>query len=166
MHRLRRSWIPGLVLAVLLGSLVAAGPTPQATAAPPPLSTLVAIRAASHLQATPRYERVVFEFRGPVPQTDVRYVRRLIADGSGLPVNIAGQAILQVTMRLAQAHNAQGRVTAPARLTLGLRTVKAVARAGDFEGVLTYGIGLAQRPQIRVITLTQPSRVVVDVLRP
>ena len=35
------------------------------------------------------------------------YVDRLLGDGSGLPVRIAGQAILQVTFRAADAHDAQ-----------------------------------------------------------
>ena len=164
MNRLRRYWIPVVVLAVLLGSVLSAAPATQAAA--PPISTLVAIRAASHLQASPRYERVVFEFSGPVPQTNVRYVPQLIADGSGLPVRITGNAILEITMRPAQAHNAQGRVTAPARIKLGLRNVKEVVRSGDFEAVVSYGIGLAHRSPIRVRTLTRPSRVVVDFLNP
>ncbi len=165
MNRLRRYWIPVVVLAVLLGSVLSAAPATQAQAAPS-ISTLVAIRAASHLQASPRYERVVFEFSGPVPQTNVRYVPQLIADGSGLPVRITGNAILELTMRPAQAHNAQGRVTAPTRIRLGLRNVKEVVRSGDFEAVVSYGIGLNHRSPIRVRTLTRPSRVVVDFLNP
>jgi hypothetical protein len=67
---------------------------------------------------------------------------------------------------IAQAHNDQGRLTAPTRIKYGLRNVKEVVNAGDFEGVLTYGIGLNNKSQIRVFTLTNPSRVVVDVLNP
>jgi hypothetical protein len=37
-------------------------------------------------------------------------------------------------------------------------------RASDFEASVTYGIGLDQKAEIRVITLGNPSRVVVDVL--
>ena len=44
--------------------------------------------------------------------------------------------------------------------------VKEVVRAGDFEAVLTYGIGLAHKSEIWVITLTNPSRVVADFLNP
>jgi hypothetical protein len=36
-------------------------------------------------------------------------------------------------------------------------------RAGDFESVLTYGIGLAKRTRVEISTLTGPSRVVLDI---
>jgi hypothetical protein len=162
---LRRVWVPVVVLAVLLASIWSAVPATQAAAAPP-ISTLVAIRAASHPEATPRYERVVFEFSGPVPLIEVSYVNQLLGGGSGLPVPIRGNAILGLTMRPAQAHDEQGRATAPTRMTFGLRNVKEVASAGDFEAVLSYGIGLAHTSEIRVITLAEPSRVVVDFLNP
>jgi hypothetical protein len=38
-----------------------------------------------------------------------------------------------------------------------------VVRAGDFESVLTYGIGLAKSTTFHVFTLTSPSRVVIDI---
>ena len=162
MNVLRRYILPVVVLMFLLVSLVPAAPA----TAQPPVSTLVAIRTASHYRAARPFERVVFEFSGPVPQTDVRWVNQLIGDGSGLPVRIAGRAILRVTMRPAQAHNEQGRVTAPMRVSVGLRNVKEVVRAGDFEAVVTQGIGLAQRSQFRVVKLTRPSRVVIDFFNP
>ncbi len=129
-------------------------------------STLIAIRAAHHPEDNPRYDRVVFEFRGPVPLIHVEYVDQLLGDGSGLPVPIAGNAILQLTMRPAQAHDDQGEPTAPTRVTFGLPNVKEVAGAGDFEAVVTYGIGLARKSETRIITLTDRSRVVVDFLNP
>jgi hypothetical protein len=50
-----------------------------------------------------------------------------------------------VTFREAQAHTASGRSSVvsqpPARL--GLSRMVSWAQAGDFEGVLTYGIGIA-----------------------
>ena len=36
-------------------------------------------------------------------------------------------------------------------------------RAGDFEAVTTYGIGLAKRTDFQVFTLQNPSRVVIDI---
>jgi peptidoglycan hydrolase-like protein with peptidoglycan-binding domain len=38
-----------------------------------------------------------------------------------------------------------------------------VADAGDFEGQLTWGIGVAARTGLRVVGLSDPSRVAVDV---
>ena len=150
MNGLRRYWIPVVVFALLLGNVLSAAQSTRAAAAPP-ISTLTAIRAAYHPEATPRYDRVVFEFNGALPLIDVHYV---------------SSAILQVRMTPAQAHNAQGASTAPARIriTNGLSNVKEVVRASDVEASVIYGIGLAERAEIRVITLGNPSRVVVDVL--
>jgi hypothetical protein len=154
-----------MALLVLGASIMAMAPATRA-ATPPPISTLVAIRAAAHNETTPRYERVVFEFTGPVPLIAVHYVPQLIGDGSGLPVAIAGNAILQLTMRPAQAHNDQGQSTAPGRVTVNLPNVKEVARSGDFEAVVTYGIGISRKSEIRILTLEGPSRIVVDFIRP
>ena len=134
--------------------------------AAPPVSTLVAIRAAAHAEGTPPYERVVFEFSGPVPLINVQYVPELLGGGSGLPVTIAGQAILELVMMPAQAHNNQGQGTAPARLEINLPDVQEIVSSGDFEGVVSYGIGLDHKTEFRLITLAQASRVVVDFLNP
>ncbi len=167
MNGLKRLWIPVVAFVLLVGSVWTAAPRARAAAAQPAVSTLVAIRAAYHPEAKPRYDRVVFEFRGPVPQVDrPGYVKQLIGDGSGLPVPINGKAIFAMTMRPAQAHNEQGQATASTRIYGQLRNVQQIKSAGDFEAVLTYGIGLRHRSQFRVFTLTQPSRVVVDFLNP
>ena len=63
---------------------------------PPSISTLIAIRAAHHPEARRTYDRVVFEFSGPIPLLRIEYVKELIGDGSGLPVPINGRAILLV----------------------------------------------------------------------
>jgi hypothetical protein len=53
--------------------------------------TLVGIRAAHH----PTFDRIVFDFSGGLPATrEAAYVPELIGDGSGLPVPVAGRAIL------------------------------------------------------------------------
>ena len=130
----------------------------------PTFSTAVAIRAAHHAENSPHYDRVVFEFTGPVPLIQIQYVDQLLADGSGLPVPVAGHAILQLTMQGAQAHDPKGNPTAPNQITPNLDNVKEVINAGDFEAVLTYGIGVDHKAELRVLTLADPSRVVVDFL--
>ena len=147
-------FLPLLLLAPLL---VPAAATHSAAAEPVP--TLVGIRAAHH----PGFDRVVFEFEGGLPSSRrVRYVDELLADGSGLPVRIAGRAVLRVRFELAQAHDG-AEVTAPARKAFALPNVMTTVRAGDFEAVTTYGIGLAKRTDVEVFTLRNPDRVVVDV---
>lgn len=149
---------------VMLACVVAAGGTTTSAVAAPQTSTLVAIRAAHH----PDYDRVVFEFTGPVPAQRVAgYVPELIGDPSGLPVPVAGDAILQVRMASARGHDDNGNVTyGPTRRTYALPNVIQVVNSGDFEGVLTFGIGLAQRTGVTMFTLTGPSRIVVDIATP
>ena len=122
-------------------------------------STLVAIRAAQHVG----FDRVVFEFDGPVPANrDVSFVPEIIADPSGNPVPMFGAALLGVTFSSATAHDATAFLT-PERTTCGLPNVIQVVRSGDFEAVLSFGIGLARQRPFNVFTLTNPSRVVIDI---
>jgi hypothetical protein len=121
--------------------------------------TLVGIRAAHH----PAYDRVVFDFVGGLPAGhEVRYVPALIADGSGLPIPVMARAILQVRFQPAQAHE-NGTATVPERIAFALPNVITAVRAGDAEGVTTYGIGLAQEQPFTVLALADPDRIVVDV---
>ena len=129
-----------------------------APAAAQSASTLVAVRAAHH----DGFDRVTFEFRGGLPSHQVAYVDRLTQDPSDKPVPLAGNAVLRVVFHGANAHDATGHATAPAHLTPGLPEVKEIRNAGDFEAVVSYGIGLDHRVPVKVFTLSGPSRVVVD----
>jgi hypothetical protein len=124
---------------------------------------LIAISAAHN----PGVDRLAFEFSGPPPsRQNVRYVNRLIAGPSGRPIRIAGRVILEASFFPATARGAAGRVTVPERVAFALPNVMTVVRAGDFEAVLSYEIGLAKRTTFHVFTLTNPSRVVIDVDTP
>jgi hypothetical protein len=105
----------------------------------------------------------VLAFDGGVP-ADVQtpYVDTLRADGSGLPVRVAGRAVLRVRFEPARAHDAAG-ATVPGRRVFALPNVMTVVRSGDFESVTTYGIGLAKRARVSVTRLSNPGRVAVDV---
>ena len=133
--------------------------SPQSTS-----STLVAIRAAHHPETTPKYDRVVFEFSGPVPLLRIEHVKDMIADGSGLPVSIPGRAILLVRLTPARAHDDAGQATAPNHMAPKLPVVKAIVSAGDFEGIVTYGIGLGKKADMRIVTMDNANRLVIDFL--
>jgi hypothetical protein len=121
---------------------------------------LIAIRAAHHTGV----DRLVFEFSGPPPsRQQVRYVNPLIADPSGRSIPIAGRAILAASFFPATARGAAAHLTVPDRVAFALPNVMTTVRAGDFESVLSYGIGLAKRTTFHVHTLTRPSRVVIDI---
>lgn len=160
--------LPSFVLALVLPALGlpasagAAGPhlAPVAgtSAQTSRMSNLVAVRA-SHRKDV---DRMVFRFRGPLPTTRVQYVDQLEADGSGRRLRVAGQAILQVRFQSSRVHPSQGAQTAtPRRRAFALPNVMTAVRAGDFEGVVTYGLGLAQRSRVRVSVQPERSRVVI-----
>jgi hypothetical protein len=123
--------------------------------------TLVDVRAGRH----PGFDRVVFEFRGAaVPRHRIGYVDQLVQDGSGEPVAVAGAADLEVVFHGVNAHDDDGTPTVgPRRFSTGLPAVKEVAQTGDFEAVVGYGIGIDRQRPIKVSTLSNPSRLVVDV---
>nr|WP_300051161.1 hypothetical protein [uncultured Nocardioides sp.] len=160
--RVSRLLSPVLALALAPALATASrAQSPHETAAAPPTPVLVAVRAAHRGDV----DRVVFEFRGGLPaKREVDYVDRLFADGSGRRVRVAGQALLRVRFERAQAHTDDGSPTAaPRRVAYALPNVMTAVRAGDFEAVTTYGLGLARRTPVRVTTLQAPPRVVVEV---
>ena len=151
-----RSPRQSLAVAFLVGAMTV--PTIPVSAAPP-LAQLVDVRVGSH----PGFDRVVFEFDGPLPTDhDVRHVTRLRRGGSGHAVRVAGSAVLQATFQGARLYRS-GEPTAPVRRAHPATNVITTVSAGEFEAVVAYGIGLMEREPFTVTTLRNPSRVVVDV---
>ncbi len=122
---------------------------------------LVDVRVGGHTT----FDRVVFEFDGPRPGHRVEYVDEVVQDGSGEPVPLKGRAFLQATMAPAAAHDDQGAPTfpGPPPSVANLAALRDLADAGDFEAVLTWGVGLAARTPFRTLRLTNPSRIAIDV---
>ena len=137
-------------------SVVSADPATR-----PPVTRLVGIRTGRHAS----YDRVVFDLSGPTTGYRVEYAPRLVADGSGQPVPLAGRAVLRVQLSPADAHDSAGRPTCHGCrvLTPALPTLRQVKTAGDFEGYVTVGLGLRDRVGFRVFRLAHPNRIVVDV---
>jgi hypothetical protein len=150
--RLVRTVVLSVVLAVYLLALAA----PAGAQSSP---TLVDVRAGRH----PGFDRVVFEFRGGLPSHRVRHVDRLVQDGSGNQVQVAGAADLEVVFQDAIAHDGNGQPTVgPRRFSPRFPVLEEVALVGDFEGVVSYGLGLDHRVPFKTSTLSNPSRLVVD----
>jgi hypothetical protein len=150
-------------LLIFVAAMLVASSTPavaQADLAAAPAPLLTGVRAAHH----PGSDRVVFDFFGGVPSSRrLDYVSRLIADPRGSEIPVAGRTILQVRFEAARGHRNDGTDTSPNRVVFPLLNVLTVVQSGDFEGVVTYGIGLAKRQPYRVSTLANPPRVVVDI---
>jgi hypothetical protein len=109
------------------------------------------------------YDRVLFTFRGAMPGYQVRYVPR-VTDGAGRRLPLQGQAFLAVAFEPARARDPGGTVTFQAgTLSPGYPTLRQVRLAGDFEGRVSFGVGVADRGGFRVTELRDPARVAVDV---
>ena len=147
-----------VLTACLAGLLLACAAAPAGAQSAP---TLVAVRAGRHAG----FDRVVFEFRGAVPATRrIRYVDQLTEDASGEPVSLAGGADLEVVFQGANAHDDGGRPTvSPRRFSPGFTALKQVAQTGDFEAVVSYGLGVDRQRPFKVSTLSGTSRLVIDI---
>jgi hypothetical protein len=127
--------------------------------APGGLPQLVAVEV-SHQGS---FDRVVFRFSSHVPGYNISYVSGIRHDPSDKPIQLQGNAFISVAMHSV----ASGQVGAPAapqsRQTPLFPQLRELTGAGDFEGVVSYGLGLTSRSGFRVTTLTNPDRLVVDV---
>jgi len=112
------------------------------------------------------YDRVAIQFSGGLPQTVIEGVLPpFFADASGLPLDVAGTAFLKVTMNDATKVSPDGGVTyAGARnFEPGFARIVQLIEGGDSEAVSTWYIGLDGGGCYRVLALTSPSRLVIDI---
>lgn len=129
------------------------------------IATLVAVRVASHAG----FDRVVFEFAEPsLPGLHVEYVDRPVrACGSGEVVPLAGDAWLEIRFYPANAHDEEGRATLDAReIAPRLPVVLEMKLTCDFEAEVAWVLGVASPERYRVLELSGPARIVVDVRHP
>jgi hypothetical protein len=128
-------------------------------------SYLTAVRTGKH----GGYDRVVFQFSGGLPAVTTERVATVYADPRGTPVSLAGKSRLHVVFRGASANcpqPAHRTWTGPSVLTPRYPQLLMIRAAGDFEGYLSFGIGLAARGGYHVSSLAGPDRVVIDFTRP
>jgi hypothetical protein len=141
--------------------------TARSTPATDPTALLTDVQAAVHEGC----DRVVFTFRdGSTPGYDVSYKSGPFNKGeSNEPLEVQGAAFLVVRFDKASGIDQTTPMGSPTytgsrtMTDLGLNHAAELVNAEDFEGVMTWVVGLdAQRP-FEVSTLTSPSRVVVDI---
>jgi hypothetical protein len=110
------------------------------------------------------FDRLVLRFRLATPGYRVRLVNQVAQDPSGRPVALLGSANLLVVVRDARAHSADGtRTLVPRVVTPLCQNLRQVKLAGDFEGIVSLGVGLGHSAGFRVFRLPNPTRIVVDV---
>jgi hypothetical protein len=109
------------------------------------------------------FDRFVVQADFNAPGYDVRYVRRIVADPSGRPVSLLGAKRIRVTFKLAGGRDNRGTNYLPNTLTPLCPNLLQVKETGDFEGVVSFGLGLRRMTGFRVFRLANPRRVVIDV---
>jgi hypothetical protein len=128
-----------------------------------PTAVLRDVRTGTH----DGFFRTVFAFGARVPGYHIEYVDRPVYHcASGEPMAIAGEAWLEVRFRAAAAHTEAGAVTIAERdRTLDGPLLRQLTLTCDFEGDVTWVLGLAAPHRYRVAELTDPPRLVLDVRR-
>jgi hypothetical protein len=111
------------------------------------------------------WERIVFEFDGAnLPPATIQYVQGASACGSGQPVSLPGSTVLQVRISQAAAHNSAGNATIASFDMKGPgNTILEGKQTCDFEGVVTWALGLKGKQNFKVTTLQNPTRLVIDI---
>jgi hypothetical protein len=117
------------------------------------------------------HDQLVFEFGGTrVSPRRIEFVKEVREDPTDKPVPLAGTAFLEVVFdgtldtaaREADPGKSQ-RYEGPKRLAPGLPVIKEVAVSGDFEFVLSFGVGLSRPACVTAKTGTGPARLVIDI---
>ncbi len=89
------------------------------------------------------YDRLAFDFCKPAETTlTAKVVKQLTEDGSGKKVTLKGAHFIAVTLTPADAHSNAGQPTVPDQaVTVAGRNIQQYKLIGDFEGVVSYGVG-------------------------
>jgi hypothetical protein len=112
------------------------------------------------------FDRLVFVFdEGQIPSYTVEYVDRPVrACGSGHVVEIAGDGWLSVRFTPARAYTEEGVATVHDRdRRFAFPVIRQVRNTCDFEAHLEWVVGAGSPNRFRVLELSDPARVVVDI---
>jgi len=120
------------------------------------------IRTAAHKN----FDRVVFEFEGPtLPGYHIEYIDKPVRQcGSGNAVELKGDGWLEISFQSANAHTDDGKPTITSRaFSPNLNIIKELKSTCDFEAEVAWVAGVASPNKYRVLELTNPTRLAVDV---
>lgn len=126
------------------------------------IALLREVRSAKHGE----YDRVVFEFDGStLPGYHVEYIDSPVRKcGSGAVTSVAGDAWLEIRMHPANAHTDTGQPTVSDRERhVNNPVLKELEMTCDFEGYVSWVLGVSAPNRYRVLELTNPARLVLDV---
>jgi hypothetical protein len=128
------------------------------------------LRATRAREAGEAQDRAVFTFAGDsLPGYRVAYTEPPVQQcGSGRAVPVRGARFLEVRFRRARAHTDAGEPTIADRSrTPGLSVLKGLVLTCDFEGTVTWVLGLpaGDSASYRVRRRSSPARLTVEVRR-
>jgi hypothetical protein len=105
------------------------------------------------------FDRLAFDFCAPVETTlTATVVEQLVEDGSGEEVTLEGNYFFALTLTPADAHSLTGQPTVPtATVTVTGRNIRQYKLIGDFEGVVTYGVGVSRLAETATAIRTDPA---------
>lgn len=124
--------------------------------------TIADVRAGTH----DGYDRVVFEFTGTgSPGFITSYTAEPLQQASGLPMDVAGNAYLEVMIQGTPMGSMPARedLIKAGPMDVGAGNVKGVTHGGVFEADTQYVIGLDKQRPYNVYALDNPVRLVVDI---
>jgi hypothetical protein len=137
---------------------------PLTASATTPRAQITGVRVGEH----EGYDRVVFEFDRGIPQYRIaRAEPPLREDASGRPLDVAGSSFVSIVLTDASRALPDGALTYHGPLDFMPRfdALIELTEGGDFEAVSTWYAGLGAESCVRVTTLEDPSRLVIDVQR-
>jgi hypothetical protein len=80
-------------------------------------------------------------------------------------VALRGTKRIRIVIRKARGHTQGGTNLLPRVRTPLCPNLRQIKTAGDFEGVVSFGLGLSRKTGFRVFRLTSPTRIVIDIAR-
>jgi hypothetical protein len=105
------------------------------------------------------FDRLAFDFCKPADTTlTTKVVKQLTEDGSGAKVTLKGKYFIAITLTPADAHSNAGQPTVPNRaVTVPGRNMQQYKLIGDFEGVVTYGVGVMRIEETATAIQSDPN---------
>jgi len=122
------------------------------------------VRAAKNAS----FDRVVFEFQGPVPNYRIEYLKsRIYENESGRHrIRLPGNVFLQLNFFVIPFDDTQEKYTDARNFVpkgnLAMRSLRSVKDETIFEGYYDFLVGMRSKVPFRVTELSNPSRLVID----
>jgi hypothetical protein len=131
--------------------------------APPPSAFIDAVRTGTHAG----YDRLTIEFQNGQPLSievgPNKSGTKFVTDPRGESVTLLGTVGLKVVIHTSDAHTAYSGAT---DLKTGYAGLREVRQLGDYEGYVSFGLGLASPGCYSATILTNPTRLVIDIQVP